>query len=112
MINGAHIIIYSKDAEADRALLRDALGLPHLDVGHGWLIFRLPPAEAAVHPSEENDRLELYLMCDDVEGAVKKLNARGVACEPFSTQGWGIATRICLPGGGTLGLYEPRHARP
>jgi len=112
MINGAHIIIYSKDAEADRALLRDALGFPHLDVGHGWLIFRLPPAEAAVHPSEENDRHELYLMCDDVEGAVKKLNARGVACEPFTTQGWGIATRMRLPGGGTLGLYEPRHARP
>src|SRR5215813_4596075 len=77
-----------------------------------WLIFRLPPAEAAVHPSEENDRHELYLMCDDIEGAVKKLNTRGVACEPFRTQGWGIATRIRLPGGGTLGLYEPRHARP
>jgi hypothetical protein len=103
VINGAHIIMYSKDAEADRALLRDAVGFPHLDVGHDWLIFRLPPAEVAVHPSEENDRHELYLMCDDVEGAVKKLNARGVTCEPLSTQGWGIVTRIRLPGGRDLG---------
>ncbi|MET0273613.1 MAG: extradiol dioxygenase [Phenylobacterium sp.] len=112
MITGAHIIIYSKDAEADRAMLRDIVELPHVDVGHGWLLFRLPPAEAAVHPSDENDKHELWLMCDDVEGAVRKLNARGAACEPFATQGWGRSTRIRLPGGGTLGLYEPRHARP
>lgn len=112
MITGAHIIIYSKDAGADREVLKTALDLPHVDVGHDWLIFRLPPAEAAVHPSDENDRHELFLMCDDVEGAVRKLNARGVACDPFSTQGWGRSTRIRLPGGGSLGLYEPRHARP
>lgn len=112
MITGAHIIIYSKDAAADREVLKTALDLPHVDVGHDWLIFRLPPAEAAVHPSDENDRHELFLMCDDVEGAVRKLNARGVACDPFSTQGWGRSTRIRLPGGGSLGLYEPRHARP
>ena len=112
MIFGAHVIVYSKDAEADRVFFRDTLGLKSVDAGHGWLIFAMPPAEAAFHPADENDRHELYLMCDDVEGAVKELNARGVACEPFSTQGWGIATRIRLPGGGTLGLYEPRHARP
>jgi hypothetical protein len=112
MINGAHIVIYSRDAEADRNLLKEVLGFPHVDVGHGWLIFRLPPAEAAVHPSDENDRHELFLMCDDVEAAVETLRARGVACEPFSTPGWGKVTRIRLPGGGTLGLYEPRHARP
>ena len=112
MINGAHLIIYSKDAEADRAVLKDILEFPHLDVGHGWLLFRLPPAEMAVHPSDENDKHELYLMCDDLEGTVKTLNARGLACEPFSQQGWGRATRIRLPGGGTLGLYEPRHERP
>jgi hypothetical protein len=112
MINGAHIIVYSKDAEADKAFLRDILEFGHVDVGHGGLIFKLPPAELAVHPSDENDKHELFLMCDDVEGVVKKLNARGVACEPFSTQGWGKLTRVALPGGGALGLYEPRHARP
>jgi hypothetical protein len=112
MINGAHVVIYSKDAEADRALLRDVLAFPHLDVGHGWLIFKLPPSEVAVHPSDENDRHELFLMCDDVEGAVGKLNAAGVDCEPIGVQRWGKSTRLRLPGGGSLGLYEPRHARP
>jgi catechol 2,3-dioxygenase-like lactoylglutathione lyase family enzyme len=112
MINGAHIIIYSKDAEADRGLLRDVLGFPYVDVGHDWLIFRLPQAEAAVHPSDENDKHELYLMCDDVDEAVRELQASGVACEPFNTQAWGKTTRIRLPGGGALGLYEPRHPRP
>jgi catechol 2,3-dioxygenase-like lactoylglutathione lyase family enzyme len=110
MINGAHIVIYSKDAEADRAVFRDVLGFDHVDVGHGWLIFTLPPAELAVHPSDENDKHKLFLMCDDVEGAVKTLKAKGIACEPFSTQGWGKSTRLALPGGGGLGLYEPRHA--
>jgi catechol 2,3-dioxygenase-like lactoylglutathione lyase family enzyme len=112
MISGAHVIVYSKDAEADKAFLRDVLEFGHVDVGHGWLIFALPPAEVAVHPSDENDKHELFLMCDDIEGAVKKLTARGVTCEPFSTQGWGRSTRLKLPGGGSLGLYEPRHARP
>ena len=112
MINGAHVVIYSKDAEADRALLRDVLALPFVDVGHDWLIFGLPPAEAAVHPSDENDRHELYLMCEDVEATVRELAVKGAACEPVSVQRWGRATRIRLPGGGTLGPYEPRHARP
>ncbi|THD81256.1 MAG: extradiol dioxygenase [Phenylobacterium sp.] len=112
MINGAHVIIYSKDAEADRAVLKDVLEFPHLDVGHGWLLFRLPPAEVAVHPSDENDKHELYLMCDDLEGTVKTLTSRGLVCEPFSQEGWGRVTRIGLPGGGRLGLYEPRHERP
>ena len=112
MINGAHMVIYSRDAEADRLLLRDVLGLPFVDVGHGWLIFGLPPAEAAVHPSDDNDRHELYLMCDDVEAALRALEAKGVACEPVADQRWGRATRIRLPGGGALGLYEPRHERP
>ena len=111
MINGAHIILYSRDAEADRAFLRDVLGFSHVDVGHGWLLFELPPAEMAVHPSDENDRHELFLMCDDVEGAVRKLKALGAPCEPFSSQRWGKSTRIALPGGGSLGLYEPRHQR-
>ena len=112
MISGVHVILYSKDADADRALLRDVLGFPHIDAGGGHLIFRLPTAEAAVHPSDENDRHEVYLMCDDVDAAVRALTARGIACDPFSTPSWGKLTRIHLPGGGSLGLYQPRHARP
>jgi catechol 2,3-dioxygenase-like lactoylglutathione lyase family enzyme len=112
MINGAHMVIYSKDAEADKAFLRDVLGLRHVDVGHGWLIFALPPAEAAVHPSDENDKHELFLMCDGLDATMTALAAKGVACEAVSTQGWGRMTRLRLPGGGGLGLYEPRHARP
>lgn len=111
MITGAHVIIYSKNAEADRAFL-DMIGFGSVDVGHGWLIFALPPAEAAVHPSDENDRHELYLMCDDVEAEIRRLNRLGVACEPVSAQGWGRLTRITMPGGGKLGMYEPRHPRP
>ena len=112
MINGAHVIIYSKDAEADRGFLRDVLGFRHVDVGHGWLIFALPEAEVAVHPAEEGGSHELYLMTDDVEAEVAKLGGHGLACDPVEDQGWGRLTRITLPGGGKLGLYEPRHARP
>ena len=112
MITGAHIIIYSTDAEADRAFLRDVLEFPALDIGHGWLLFKLPPAEAAVHPSDENDTHELWLMCDDVDAAVARLGARGVACAPIGDQRWGRTTNLTLPGGGSLGLYQPRHARP
>ena len=112
MITGAHIVIYSTDAEADRALLKDALELPHVDAGHGWLLFKLPPAEAAVHPSDENDKHELWLMCDDVDIVTARLLDRGVACTPIGAQSWGRTTRLTLPGGGKLGLYQPRHARP
>ena len=112
MINGAHMVIYSRNAEADRQLLRDVLDLPFVDVGHDWLIFALPPAEVAVHPSDENDRQELFLLCDDVEATMRDLEAKGVACEPVSVQRWGRLTRLRLPGGGALGLYEPSHARP
>lgn len=112
MINGAHVVIYSKDAEADRAFLRDVLGFRHVDVGHGWLIFGLPAAEVAVHPSEANDQHEFFLMCDDVELEIQRLGAQGVACEPVNELGWGRLTRIRLPGGGKLGLYQPKHARP
>jgi catechol 2,3-dioxygenase-like lactoylglutathione lyase family enzyme len=112
MITGAHIIVYSRDAEKDRAFLKDVLGLAHVDVGRGWLIFKLPPSEAAIHPSDENDKHELYFMCDDVDAEIRRLQGNGVACEPVSTQGWGRSTRMRLPGGGALGLYEPRHARP
>lgn len=112
MINGAHSIIYSKKPEADRAFLRDVLKLPHVDVGNGWLIFGLPPAEVAVHPSEENDVHEFYLMCEDIKAFIAEMGRRGVACSPAHDQGWGILTQVTLPGGGKVGVYQPRHARP
>jgi hypothetical protein len=112
MIDGAHIIIYSKDAEADRVFLRDVVGFSGIDVGHGWFIFKLPPSEMAVHPSDENDKHELFLMCSDLDGEIARLNRSGCACDPVSSQGWGRSTRLRLPGGGQLGLYEPRHERP
>jgi hypothetical protein len=112
VITGAHAIVYSKDADADRAFLRDVLGLPGVDVGHGWLIFGLPPAEVAVHPSDENDQHELYLLCDDVQAFVAAMAAKKVACGPVMDRGWGLITQVTLPGGGSLGVYQPRHARP
>ncbi|MDQ4081171.1 MAG: extradiol dioxygenase [Gemmatimonadota bacterium] len=112
MINGAHSIIYSMDPDADRAFLRDVLHLPSVDAGDGWLIFGLPPAEVAVHPSDENDVHEFYLMCDDVNAFVAELRRRGGECGPIRDEGWGILTHVVLPGGGRLGVYQPRHARP
>ncbi len=112
MIVGAHAIICSRRPDADRAFLRDVLGLPHVDVGDGWLIFGLPPAEVAVHPSSANDVHEFYLMCADVGKFVAAMKKRGIACGPARDRGWGVLTHIMLPGGGKLGVYEPRHARP
>ena len=112
MISGAHSIIYSKDPEADRAFLRDVLKLPGIDVGGGWLIFGLPPAEVAVHPSGKNDVHEFYLMCDDIEALTGEMRERGVACSQLHRQPWGILTHVSLPGGGKLGIYQPLHARP
>jgi hypothetical protein len=112
MITGAHSIIYSKDAEADRHFLRDVLKLTNVDVGHGWLIFGLPPAEVAVHPSAKNDVHEFYLMCDDIEAFIAQMARHEVACEPAWDQRYGLFTRLTLPGGGKLGVYQPRHARP
>ena len=111
MINGAHVVLYSKDAEADRAFLRDVLGFPHVDAGHGWLLFALPEAEAAVHPSESPSH-ELFLMCDDLEAEMARLAGLSVACEAPTDQRWGRLTYLALPGGGRLGLYQPRHVRP
>jgi len=112
MITGAHAIIYSANPEADRAVLRDVLELTHVDVGGGWLIFGLPPAEVAVHPSEKNDVHELFLMCDDVVSFVEEMKRHSLTCGPVTDQGWGLLTRLTLPGGGKLGIYQPRHARP
>jgi len=112
MITGAHSIIYSKDPEADRAFLKDVIGLSSVDAGGGWLIFGLPPAEVAVHGSDENDVHRLYLLCDDIEAFVVKMKAHGVECAPLQKPRWGIVTEVTLPGGGKLGVYQPLHAQP
>ncbi|CAM2070378.1 VOC domain-containing protein [Sulfidibacter corallicola] len=112
MISGTHVVVYSENPEADRAFFRDVLELPNVDVGGGWLIFGLPPSEVAVHPAEKNDTHELFLMCDDIEAVVARLAEREIACEPVQDQGWGLLTYLTLPGGGRLGVYQPRHERP
>jgi catechol 2,3-dioxygenase-like lactoylglutathione lyase family enzyme len=109
MITGTHSVIYTTDAEADRAFFRDVLAFPSIDAGGGWLIFAVPPNEVAFHPAETNGRHEFFLMCDDVNEEVARLTKKGVACGPISDEGWGLLTVIQLPGGGNLGLYQPRH---
>ena len=110
MINGAHAMIFSRETEAVRAFLRDTLEFPSVDAGGGWLIFALPPAELAAHPTEGDLHHELYLMCDDIQTTVEELTAKGVEFTgPVSDEGFGLVTAIKLPGGGELGLYEPRH---
>jgi hypothetical protein len=110
VIRGAHVILYSTDADADRVFLRDLLGRPQVDAGGGWLIMQLPPAEVAVHPAEASGAAELYLVCDDVDTTAAELAERGVPLEGGVTdQGWGRLTSIRLPGGGRVGLYEARH---
>jgi len=112
MISGAHVIIYSKDPESDRAFIKDVLGFRSVDAGHGWLIFALPPAEVAVHPGDDNDQHELYLMCEDLKQTIVALDAKGIKCTDVHELPWGMLTRVKLPGGGQLGLYQPKHARP
>ena len=110
MITGAHAIVYTQDADADRAFFRDVLGFASVDAGGGWLVFRLPPAELAAHPTDGESRFDLYLMCDDIEATIAELENKGaVLIKPVSDEGWGLLTAIRLPGGGELGLYEPRH---
>jgi len=119
MIMGAHFLLYSKDPEADRAFFRDILGLRYVDVGGGWMIFAMSPAEAAIHPlegetsqgsaSHELLGAELYLMCDDLEGLIKSLKAKNVHCTEVERPRWGIKTMIPLPSGGAIGLYQPAH---
>src|SRR5712691_3464646 len=112
MLIGSHSIIYSKNPDADRGFLRDVLKLSHVDVGHGWLIFALPPSEVAVHPSEKNDQHELYLMCESIDAFVTEMKEHNIVCGDVQNLGWGMLAQITLPGGGKLGVYEPRHARP
>ena len=112
MITGAHAILYSTDPDADRAFLRDVLRLPNVDVGGGWLIFALPPSELAVHPADENGRHELYFLVDDLRSFISAMRKRNIQTSRVSAQRWGRITEVTLPGGGKIGVYEPRHARP
>src|SRR5438045_167040 len=109
MISGAHVIVYSKNAEADRAFFGDVLGFKSVDAGDGWLIFALPPAEAAFHPSDENTVHELYFMCDDLNAEIASLAKRDVKCSAVQEAPWGSITNMRLPGGGEVGLYQPKH---
>ena len=110
MITGTHVIIYTRDAEGDRAFFRDMLGFPGVDAGDGWLIFKLPPAEIAAHPTDEEPKHELYLMCDDIGTTLDELAAKGVEpATPVSDQGWGLLASVRLPSGSELSLYQPRH---
>jgi catechol 2,3-dioxygenase-like lactoylglutathione lyase family enzyme len=109
VIFGAHVIVYSKDAEADRVFFRDVLGFACVDAGHGWLIFALPPAEAAFHPVEDNERSELYFMCEDLKAEIMTLAKKNVRCSAVQEARWGSITKIRLPGGGEVGLYQPKH---
>lgn len=112
-IIGMHALVYSKAADEARAFFRDVLGLKYVDAGRGWLIFAAPPVELAVHPTEDDDDNEfhqLYLMCDDVKATIEELKAKGVkSVRPVSEQPWGLETAIRMPGGGELGLYQPKH---
>ncbi|MGA9389028.1 MAG: VOC family protein [Candidatus Sulfotelmatobacter sp.] len=127
MINGAHVVIYSKDSEADRAFFRDVLKFACVDAGHGWLIFAMPPMEAAFHDSEKhesekhdsanhdsnsNSRHELYFMCDDIAATLKDLKSKNVKVSEVSEQRWGKLATFALPGGGQIGVYEPKHPSP
>lgn len=112
MISGAHAVISSTNPDADRAFFRDVLKLPSADAGGGWLIFALPPSEVAVHPAKTNGGHELYLLCDDVTAFIAGMAGHGVACEPVNELPWGRLTRLTLPGGGKLGVYQPLHPRP
>jgi catechol 2,3-dioxygenase-like lactoylglutathione lyase family enzyme len=109
MISGAHVVVYSKDAEADRAFFRNVLGFQSVDAGHGWLIFALPPAEAAFHPSDKNGSHELYFMCDSLKAEITSLAKKGVTCSEVQEARWGSITKMRLPGGGEVGLYQPKH---
>src|SRR5688572_667098 len=112
MITGSHVILYSKNSSADRDFIANVLGFNHVDVGGGWLIFAMPPAEVAVHPGERNDVHELYLMTDDVKGLISELTAKGIECSPLSEQQWGSLTQLTMPSGSKLGVYQPKHASP
>ena len=109
MISGAHVVVYSKNAEADRKFFRDVLGFKSVDAGHGWLVFALPPTEAAFHPTEDNSAHELYFLCDDLKAEMASLAKKKVKCSRVEEARWGSITKMLLPGGGQVGLYQPKH---
>jgi catechol 2,3-dioxygenase-like lactoylglutathione lyase family enzyme len=109
MISGAHVVLYSRNADADRAFFRDVLGFKSIDVGSGWLVFTLPPGEAAFHPSDENGTHELYFICDDLKAEIASLAKKDVKCSEVQEARWGYLTEMRLPGGGAVGLYQPKH---
>jgi len=112
VINGSHVIVFSNDAEADRAFLADVLGFPHVDAGGGWLIFALPPSEVAVHPADGAASHELYFMCDDIEATMAELRGKGAEfTADIAEERWGRVTRMRLPSGAEVGIYEPHHPR-
>jgi hypothetical protein len=111
MISGAYVMIFSQDEAADRAFLRDVLEIPCIGDGEHWLTFKLPPAELGVHSHDRNDLHQIYLICDDVDAFVARMEAKGVETLPIKPQDWGRSTGVKLPGGGTLGVYEAHHAR-
>ena len=112
MIIGAHVMIFTRDEEADRAFLRDVLEMECIDSGGGWLIFKLPPAELGVHGHDRNDVHQLYLICENLDATIAGLGEKGVACGEVMTASWGRATSVPLPGGGKIGVYEAHHQRP
>ena len=112
MIRAAHVILYSTNAEADRAFFRDVLEYPFVDAGHDWLIFALPPAELAIHPADGGGAHELYLICDDLVAFIAQMSEHGLPCSDPHTERWGLITDLTLPGGGTIGVYEPTHPSP
>jgi catechol 2,3-dioxygenase-like lactoylglutathione lyase family enzyme len=112
VVFGAHVIVFSNDAEADRRFFQDVFGFSSVDAGHGWLIFALPPAELAVHPTEGDAAHELYFMCDDLEAEMRRLGSKGVECSEVEEARWGSVTKVRLPGGGNVGLYQPKHPSP
>lgn len=111
MINGAHVIVYSEKPEKDREFFQNVLKFPHIDVGGGWLIFGLPHSEAAFHPGKNSDH-ELYLMCDDVKAFMDEMKEKEIECSPVHEERWGSLTTLTLPGGGKIGVYQPKHGRP
>jgi len=112
MITGAHMLLFSQNPEADRAFFRDVLRLTHVDAGDGWLIFGLPPAEVGIHPSDDCDQQVFYLLSDDIDSFVQEMNTQAIHCTPIQDQSWGRVTQVTLPGGGSLGVYQARHAHP
>jgi len=122
IIDGAHLLFYSRDPEADRIFFRDVLGFRYVDDGGGWLIFALPPSEAAVHPMGDNPPLTyaahemlsgvLFLMCNDLPSVIKSLEAKGISCTEIEEQSWGTCTTVCLPSGSRIGVYQPTHKTP